>query len=119
MVNIIEANRKHIEAALEYCGGTHVFDDVARAILEGRMQIWPAKQSCAVTEVIQYARKKVLHVFLAGGDLDEIVAGLESAVAWGRTQGCTGLTMSGRKGWERVLAKHGFSPVMITLEREI
>lgn len=118
-MNIIQANRPHIEAALEYSGGTHVYEDVEKAILDGRMQIWPYGNSCAVTEIIQYDRKKVLHVFLAGGDLEEIANGIDSVAEWGRTQGCTGLTMSGRKGWERVLGRHGFTPVMIVMERKI
>lgn len=116
---MIEANRKHIEAALEYSGGTHLFEDVERGILEGRMQIWPAPNSCAVTELVEHARKKVLNVFLAGGDMDELIDMIESAAAWGGTQGCTSLTLSGRKGWERALSKTGFKPLHIVMEREI
>lgn len=119
MANIIEANRQHIEAALEYSGGTHTFEDVEAAILGGRMQIWPGIKSMAVTEIVEYARKKVLHIFLAGGDMEELIDMIDSAAAWGRTQGCTSLTMSGRKGWERVLSKHGFQPIMIVMERAI
>lgn len=118
-MNVIEANRHHIEAALEYSGGTHVYEDVERSILEGRMQIWPGRKSAAVTEIIEYARKKVLHIFLAGGDMAELIDMIDSAAAWGRTQGCTSLTMSGRKGWERVLGQNGFEPVMIVMERAI
>jgi uncharacterized protein (UPF0548 family) len=118
-MNIIEANRHHIEAALEYSGGTHTFQDVADAIIAGRMQIWPGQKSMAVTEIIEYARKKVLHIFLAGGDMEELIDMIDSAAQWGRTQGCTSLTMSGRRGWERVLGKHGFQPVMIVMERAI
>lgn len=118
-MNIIEANRHHIEAALEYSGGTHVYEDVERAILEGRMQIWPGKRSIAVTEIVVYPHKRVLHCFLAGGDMDEIVDMIDSASKWGRTQGCTGLTLAGRRGWERVLSPHGFKPVMTVMERAI
>lgn len=116
---MIDANRKYIEDALGYSGGTHTFDDVKQAIIEGRMQLWPGAKSAAVTEIIQYARKKVLHIFLAGGDMDELLDMIDSATAWGRDQGCGGLTMSGRRGWERVLGKHGFRPVMIVMERDI
>jgi hypothetical protein len=118
-MNVIEANRHHIEAALEYSGGTHLYEDVEQGILSGRMQIWPGQESVAVTEIIEYARKRVLHVFLAGGDMAELIDMIDSAAAWGRTQGCTSLTMSGRKGWERVLDRHGFKPVMIVMERNI
>ena len=118
MVNIIEANRHHIEAALEYSGGTHDFQDVADGILSGRMQLWPAEKGCAVTEIVLYPKKSVLHVFLAGGEMETIVNMIDSAVAWGKTQGCTSMTIAGRRGWERVLAKHGYKPVMTVLERD-
>lgn len=118
-MNIIDANRKHIEAALEYSGGTHLFEDVKEAILDGRMQLWPAPNSCAVTEIVEYARKKVVHVFLAGGQMDEVVDGIESVADWGRQQGCQSMTISGRKGWERILDKSGFRPVMVVMEKEL
>lgn len=119
MMPNIHDYRSQIEAALEYSGGTHEFEDVVRAVLESRMQLWPGKRSVAVTEVVKYDRKKVLHIFLAGGEMDELIDMIDSAAEWGRTQGCTSLTMAGRKGWERVLNSHGFNPVMIVLEREI
>lgn len=118
-MNIIDANRKHIEAALEYSGGTHNFDDVKQAIIEGRMQLWPAPNSAAVTEIVEYARKKVIHVFLAGGQMDEVVGGIESVAEWGRAQGCQSMTISGRKGWERILDKSGFRPVLVVMEKEL
>ena len=116
-MNIIDANRDHIQAALDHGGNTHTFEDVRDMILAGRLQIWPGPRGCAVTEIIEYPRKKVLHCFLAGGEMDQIIDMIDSAIEWGKTQGCEGLTLSGRMGWQRVLAKHGFKPVLLTLER--
>ena len=115
----LERCRPWIEAALEYSGGTHTFDDVVDGITSGRMQLWPAPRGCATTEIVLYPRKKVLHVFLAGGDMDQILDMIDSAAAWGRTQDCTALTLAGRLGWQRVLDKHGFTPVLVTMERNI
>jgi hypothetical protein len=115
----LERCRPWIEAALEYSGGTHTFDDVVDGITSGRMQLWPAPRGCATTEIVLYPRKKVLHVFLAGGDMDQILDMIDSAAAWGRTQDCTALTLAGRLGWQRVLSKHGFTPVLVTMERDI
>ena len=117
MVNIIEANRAHIEAALAHGGETHTFDDVARMIGEGKLQLWHGPDGCAVTEIIQYPQKRVLHCFLAGGKLDQILDMIESAIEWGKTQGCSGLTLSGRLGWGKVLKDHGFKPILLTMER--
>ena len=118
-MNIIDANRKHIEAALEYSGGTHDFDDVRDGILSGKMQLWPGERSAVVTEIVEYAKKRTLHVFLAGGDLDELLGGMGDAIAWGRAQGCNAMTLSGRRGWEKVLGKHGFHATRIVMERDI
>jgi hypothetical protein len=38
----MERCRPWIEDALEYSGGTHVFDDVVSGVTSGRMQLWPA-----------------------------------------------------------------------------
>lgn len=118
-MNVIDENRKYIEDALAHSGGTHDFDSVKAAIIEGKMQLWPASKSAAVTEVVEYAKKKVIHVFLAGGDLDEIAAGINSVAAWGKAMGCDSMTISGRRGWERVLDTHGFKPVAVVMERDL
>ena len=118
-MNVVEANRKHIEDALAYSGGTHKFDDVKRMIYEGKLQIWPAPRGCAVTEVVEYPQKRVLHIFLAAGDLEQFDDMLESAVAWAKSAGCVGITLSGRFGWQRVLKKHGFKPIQVVMEKPI
>jgi hypothetical protein len=110
--------RKWIEDALEYSGGTHTFEDVVRSVVEGRMQLWPALRGCAVTEIVVYPRKNVLHVFLAGGEMDQIVDMIDSAVDWSKGQGCSSMTIAGRNGWQRVLGKYGYKPVMTVLEKE-
>ena len=107
-----------IESALEYSGGTHTYEDVFDSILSGRMQLWPAERGCAVTEIVVYPKKKVLHVFLAGGEMDQIIDMIDSAVEWSKGQGCTSMTIAGRHGWARVLGKYGYKPVMTVLEKE-
>ena len=111
-------SRKWIEDALGYSGGTHTFEDVVAGIVSGRMQFWPAERGCAVTEIVVYPRKRVLHVFLAGGEMDQILDMIGDATEWSKGQGCTSMTIAGRHGWQRVLAKHGYRAVMTVLEKE-
>lgn len=118
MVNL-EEYREWIEAALGYSGGTHNFDDIAAGIASGHMQLWPTKKACAVTEIVLYPQKKVLHVFLAAGDLDQITDAIGAVEEWGRAQGCESLTMNGRNGWQRVLNKRGWTSTMVTMERSL
>lgn len=111
--------REWIEAALEYSGGTHDFVHVCEGIISGHMQLWPNENGCAVTEIIVYPKKKVLHVFLAGGKMSDILDMLPSAREFARREGCSGMSIAGRRGWERVLKKHGFDFMHKTLGAEI
>ena len=61
----LERLRQHVEAALEYSGGTHQFEDVLEMVEKNQLQVWPATQSIVLTEIIVYPRLKNLHYFLA------------------------------------------------------
>lgn len=115
----LERCRPWIEAALEYTGGTHDYEDIVAAVLEGRMQLWPGQRSAAVTELLQYPKKLSLHVFLAGGDMDEILFAFHDASAWARSQGCADMTTTGRLGWERVLQREGWTKIMVTMGKPL
>ena len=110
--------REWIESALGYSGGTHIFEDIVQGVLEGKMQLWTGETGCAVTEIIVYPRKKVLHVFLAGGDMSQIIDFEASALEFGRINGCTTMTLAGRKGWTKVLDKHGWKESFVVMSKE-
>lgn len=98
--------RPWIEAALEHSGGTHDFIDVAGGLYRGTMQLWPTPRGCIITEIVVYPKKKVLHVFLGGGELDQILDMHDDVITWAKAQGCEALTMTGRLGWKKPLAQH-------------
>lgn len=104
MTNEIERCRKWIEDALEYSGGTHDFEDVVDGIRAGTMQLWPAPKGCVVTEIVSYPKKKVIHIFLAGGELDQILDMYDDVSEFGRSNGCVKMTLAGRRGWKKVLS---------------
>ena len=56
---------------------------------------------CIVTEIVVYPRKKYLNVFLAGGELDQILDMDADVKAWSIEQGCDAAMMSGRIGWKK------------------
>lgn len=94
--------------ALDVAGKTHGPEDVARAVSEGRMQAWTAGDSLIVTEVLAFPKAKALNVFLAVGNLDEVMSLQPALEAFGREHGCTVMRMEGRKGWARVLPDYGW-----------
>jgi hypothetical protein len=47
---------------------------------------------------LNYPQKKVFHIFLAGGDLDQIKDFSDSAIYFAKLNGCTAMTLAGRQG---------------------
>ena len=119
LTNELSRCKPWVEAALEYAGGTHTFKDIVDGILERRFQFWPAEKGCAVTELIQMPQKKILHIFLAGGEMQQIVDMDDSAVEFAKGQGCTMVTIAGRKGWKKVLKDNDYNEYYTTLAKDI
>ena len=107
-----------IEAALSYSGGTHGFDDVVAGLQKGTLQLWPTPRGCIVTEIVVYPRKKVLNVFLGGGELEQIMDMHKDVIAWAKAQDCEALTMHGRFGWKKPLAEYGWKPLHMSFSKE-
>lgn len=109
----------HIKRALDY-QATHSIEDVERMIEDEEARLWLGEKSAAVTEIIQFPRMKVLHLWLCGGDLREITeVMLPQAEAYARVIGCTRMTTGGRIGWDRVMNKHGFTPIASVCAKDL
>lgn len=112
--------RHHVEAALEYSGGTHAFEDILEMVEKEQLQVWPATQSIVLTEIIVYPKLKNLHYFLAGGDLDELSRMRPMIESWGKSLGCTRVSLAGRRGWAKTFLKdEGYSPQWTVLAKQL
>ena len=118
MDNELERCKPWIEAALEYSGGTHDFSDIVEGLHKGVLQLWPTPKGCLVTEIICFPKKRVLNVFLGGGELEQILDMHESVIDWAKAQGCCALTMSGRAGWVKPLKEHGWDRQHVSYVKE-
>lgn len=109
-----------ISAALPYSGGTHTVDDVVNGIAEGRLQLWQADGSLAVTQVRQYPQLTAVCIVLAAGDLGEIWSVLEPRIeAFARDIGATRIEALGRMGWLKSAASHGYGSPRICMHRDL
>jgi hypothetical protein len=112
--------RPWIEAALPYCRGTHTIEDIEDGIASGQFVFWAGQKSAIITEILNYPRKRVLHYFLIGGDLHELVEFMEPRITqWAKEHGCTAVSGAGRKGFERVFARSGYVPAWRVIIKEI
>lgn len=85
----------------------------------GGAQLWPGERAAMVTQSVTDAGGPCLHVWLAGGELAEILALKPGVEAWARAQGCLRVTIDGRPGWTRVLRRHGYARRGAELERRL
>jgi hypothetical protein len=108
-----------IESALQYCGGTHIYEDIVQAVELEQMMFWRGENSCIVTEVADFPRKRVLHVFLAAGDLSELKEMEPSLQFFAKALECDAITLSGRSGWERSLVSMGYKKIHTTLGKDL
>lgn len=118
--------REFLLPAIERTNGTHTEDDVLSGLITGQFKLWPLERSAGITEFVIYQdmlrgvpRMKVLNVFLAGGDLAEIVAYTPVLESFGIKNGCSRMTFGGRPGWEPVMSEHGYKRGGVFLYKDL
>ncbi len=103
-----------LAAALD---GSHALDDVWEGVAAGEFHFWPGVRSAAVGELVQHPRRRDYHVWLAGGDLSELIEMERAACAFARALGCDRITINGRKGWARALKD--YRPLYVALAKDL
>ena len=106
-----------IEAALPYASNSHGINDVWLAVQNGKAQFFPRQKCAIVTEIVDYPRRSVCRIWLAGGDLDELIDAEKDIAQWARSIGCSGMEIIGRKGWQRKLTD--YQPKSTVFVREL
>lgn len=84
-------------------------EDEVLALLEAnRAQLWQGDASAMVLQLLR--PPPTLHIWLAGGEMTDLLNMRGGMEAWARTQGCEFVTINGRRGWARVLGPYGYLP---------
>jgi hypothetical protein len=92
-----------LEASIECYGHTHTKEDIWRLIEKGYVDFWPGEASAWITEFWHHPTGlRTFHVWLAGGDLAEIMARSLELEQFARDHGAQRSIVSARKGWIRV-----------------
>lgn len=108
-----------LQNALAFDEDNPDLETLLRGLDEGKYQLWPGERSVAVTEVIRHPTERTCHIWLAGGDLDELRTMFPACERWARHIGCARMTIVGRDGWGRAWTKDaGFRPKSTTFVKE-
>jgi len=106
----------HISEALKYSNKSHDISDVWSAIKKNKAQFFPLENSAIVTEIVDYPNQSVCRIWLAGGDLEELMEAEKDVCKWAAKLGCTGMEIIGRKGWSRKLTDYKEASIVLVKE---
>lgn len=95
--------REMIEDSLELANGCYEFDDIAAAVLLGTYHLYRVDDACAVTQIVNTPRRRILNVVVAGGNLDTIKKNQGYLIGLAKQHGCDMISAIGRKGWGRAM----------------
>ena len=90
----LEPYAEDLQKALDLGGEAYTIQDIEDMIATGKAQMWPGEASVIITEIISYPRAKHLHLFLAGGNLEQLESMLPAILAWGEAQHCYRASLS-------------------------
>lgn len=109
-----------IKEAIAYAHGEFDLEHIYSELYAGNMQLWPCEDAVIITQIIKYPKRSVLHVLLAGGDMEELEYMHNPIVAWARAHGCSAVSISGRPGWTKSFLKnYGFKQIQVQMIKEI
>lgn len=118
MEEALQKAKPLIKKALEYGHGEYDWADVVREVLLQNWLLWLGKDSCVVTQFVEFPRKKSLHILLGAGELEEIKRMVDGSITpFAKVNGCTDMTLVGRKGWKKVFNDIGWKEEHVTLYR--
>ena len=114
-----ERSKPFLADALGF-SGSHSVEDVLEEVKEGSAVFYPVRDGAAVFRLGEYPQKRVLLIWLYGGEMASNIEGvLEAAEFHAEQLECTELMIVGRRGWERVLKPHGFVHQGVVLTKGI
>jgi hypothetical protein len=107
-----------IRAAIEQTYEPYTVEEVVAEIEKGHATLFAGETSVMVCTMHRHNDEMSGHVWLAGGDLEELRDVLRpQAEEWARANGAAYATIDGRRGWVRTLKEHGFEEVSVTVRK--
>jgi len=109
-----------LQPAIDRAGGAYDAEYVWDRIADETVRFWPYRNSAVVTRVEQLPNgERQIYWWLAGGDLDEILAMHDPIIEWARGEGCTRSEMVCRRGFAKPLKDLDYQETAVTLTRRI
>ena len=110
-----EKTRSHLIAALEY-DGNHDIENIEDLHAKGFCDLWKNETASIITELLRFPKRTLLHIWLAGGDMEgckKLLLQIEKAAL---ETGCDGVSWTGRPGWKKIFPEYKQTAVSMLKE---
>lgn len=108
--------RELIGTAIDGCDQS--WEQIEAGIAAGHFHLFRNETAALIGEFVVSPRAIGFNVFLGGGDLAGVEELIPEAEAFARSHRADFAGAVGRKGWERVLRRHGYAPE-ISVQKEL
>lgn len=95
---------------------THSVIDIFGLLVNESAYLVALKNSAGILEIVEYPKYKSCRIWLAGGEMDELLKVYPKIQLWAKCKGCKKIEILGRKGWEKVFKDHKKEAVLLTKE---
>lgn len=117
----------HLKKAMAHGQGESKLSDYMRKILNNDAQCWAVLEDARITgigltEFLQYATHKTLHIItFTGEDFEKQSKVFSTVEDFAKNSGCKAIEQWGRQGWAKVLPKYvpGFEQAYVVMRKEI
>ena len=106
---------KYLKPALDIYK-THSELDLFEMIVHKSAYLVALKESAGVLEIINYPKFKACRIWLAGGNMKELLSFYPKIQLFAKENNCKRMEIVGRKGWEKVHKDHDAISVVLTKE---
>lgn len=112
-------HREKLQLALDDDFNFYTFRDVVDLLLTGQATLWSDTDSAAVTIVQHHPRGKAYILWLAAGDLSQIMRMEPLIFCHARELGCKTVELHGRPGWAKALKKSGYTKEKVSMRTQL
>lgn len=117
----------YLQQVLPHGQGESTLTDYLTKILTGYAQCWAVLDNnvivgCGLTEFLQYAQHKTLHIIaFSGSNFEEQSKVFPTVEQFARDSNCKAIEQWGREGWAKVLPKYvpGFKQAYVVMRKDL
>ena len=108
-----------LRRALRAGGDTHTVDDLFSEIASGHKQSFAYGSTWAITQVLDFPRKRVLELFMVVGKGDELSLLEGEIIKYAESIGADFIKTQGRVGWRRRAKEMGWTQTHSTFIKRV